>query len=350
MFSILFQMKCAKLAVLCAFLACTTALFLIAAVHAGEAESIRKAVAAVEPRLVRIDTIGGREKVGDEFASEGACTGLLLDGEGFVVTSAFHFLHEPSSILLRFADGSKKVARKICTDRNRMLTLLKVDGLTPAFAAPVVDSLIKTKPAISVGSRCIAVGVALSEEEPNIALGIVSGKDRIWGKAIQTDASVGPNNYGGPLIDVDGKLLGLLVPLSMTSNAIAAGADMYDAGVGMAIPFEDIVDLLPKMKAGGDLESGTTGIGFKENRIFIGEAVIDAIQPDSPAAKAGLEKNDRILGINDTALTSALDVTKILRSCYADETLNIRFRRGNEERETTLKTAKRAKNESEPRP
>ncbi len=304
-----------------------------------DGETLRKAVAAVTPRLVRIDTIGGHEKVGDEFANEGTGTGFLLDDEGYVITSAFHFLHDPSSILLRFDDGSRKVARKICTDRNRMLTLLKAEG----FDAVSVSSTLGPLDPVRVGERCIAVGMALSPNEPNIALGIISGKDRIWGKAIQTDAAVGPNNYGGPLIDWDGKLLGLLVPLSMTSQELVAGAELYDAGVGMAIPFEDVLKLLPRMKRGVDLDPGTTGIGFKENRIFIGEAMIDAIQPDSPAAAAGLEKNDRILGINGTAITSALDATKILHSCYAGETLKIRLRRGNEEREITLKTARRGK-------
>ena len=219
-----------------------------------------------------------------------------------------------------------------------MLTLLKVDGLTLPLTATLTEMATKTKAEIAVGSRCIAVGAALSTEEPNIARGIISGKDRIWGKAIQTDASVGPNNYGGPLIDMKGNVLGILVPLSMTSHDLAAGAEMYDAGVGLAIPLEDIARLLPKMKEGVDLVPGVSGIGFKENRVFIGEAVIDAVQPDSPAAAVGLQPGDRILAINGNPIRSALQAAKILRTCYADEVLTIRFQRGNEEREIVLTT------------
>jgi serine protease Do len=307
---------------------------------------IRRAVHSVTPFLVRIDTIGGHEKTGEEFVNEGAGSGFLLDRQGFVLTSAFHFLHEPTSILLQFSDGSKKVAGKVATDLNRMLTLLKVENpddlfLNRLFAAPPET---RTKDSISIGESCIAVGVALSREEPNIALGIISGKNRIWGKALQTDAAVGPNNYGGLLIDRRGKLLGLLVPLSMMSEELTAGAEMYDAGVGMAIPFEDIQNemILGKLKNGNDLKPGFTGIQFKENRIFIGEAVIDAVQPDSPADQAKIKTGDRITAIDGKPVNSALQVTMNLRSRYSGETATLRLLRDGQEKEVslTLSTAK----------
>ncbi|MDR2441193.1 MAG: S1C family serine protease [Planctomycetaceae bacterium] len=301
---------------------------------------IRRAVNVVAPFLVRIDTIGGYEKMGGELVNEGAGSGFLLDREGFVLTSAFHFLHEPTSILLQFSDGTKKVARKVATDLNRMLTLLKIedkndDFLNTIFATPPE---IRTKDSMLIGELCIAVGVSLSREEPNIAVGILSGKNRIWGKALQTDAAVGPNNYGGLLIDRQGKLLGLLVPLSMMSDELTAGAEMYDAGVGMAIPFEDIQKktVLGQLKNGNDLKQGVTGIQFKENRIFIGEAVIDAVQPDSPADQAGMKTGDQIIAIDGTPVNSAMQVAMNLRSRYAGETATFRLLRQEQEKEISL--------------
>ncbi|MDR1963488.1 MAG: S1C family serine protease [Planctomycetaceae bacterium] len=318
---------------------------------AEDSVQIRQAVDLVTPFLVRIDTIGGHEKVNDELVNEGAGSGFLLDREGFVITSAFHFLHEPSSILLQFSDGSKKVARKVAADRNRMLTLLKVENLSDDFLNKIfsVTPKVRTKDSILIGECCIAVGVALSREEPNMALGIVSGKNRIWGKALQTDAAVGPNNYGGLLIDRQGELLGLLVPLSMMSEELTAGAEMYDAGVGMAIPFEDIQHetVLGKLKKGNDLEPGFSGIHFKENRTFIGEAVIDAILPGSPAAEAGIKTGDKITAIDGKPIDSALGSTINLRSRYAGETLTLRLLRGGKEQDLslTLSTFPKKKNE-----
>jgi len=315
------------LMVLCCFLAPLQA----------EETPVRRVTETVSPWLVRIDTIGGLEKVGSEFANEGTSTGLLLDCDGFVLSSAFNFLHDPASILLRFADGSKKVARKVATDHNRMLTLLKVENLEPSFLPePYVAA---PKASIRVGSACVAVGTALSDAEPNIAVGIVSGKDRIWGKAIQTDAAVGPNNYGGPLLDLEGRVLGILVPLSMTSASLTAGAEMYDAGVGLAVPMEDIQRILPRLKEGKDLFPGTLGIGFKENRTFIGEAILDVVAPDFPAAQAGLQPGDKIIAIDGKPITSALELSMNVLSRYADEEIRLTFQRDGGDKEVVLKIA-----------
>jgi serine protease Do len=284
------------------------------------AADILDTVSGVVPYLVRIETIGGHEKVGSEFANEGTSTGILLDREGYVLTGAFNFLHDPASILLVFPDGTKKVAQKIATDRLRMLTLLKAHD----FAGNATPSLpMRSKESIRVGERCIAVGAVLNPNAPNVSLGIVSGKDRIWGKAIQTDAAIGPNNYGGLLIDFEGNVLGMPVPLSMMSQNVTAGAEMYDAGVGMAIPWEDAMALLPKLKEGNDLLPGSVGCGFKDNQTFVGEPVLAAIQPDSPASSAGLCVGDTVLKIGGVPMPTALDVTKNLRLRYAGETLTI---------------------------
>ena len=299
------------------------------------AADVPGAIRIVAPNLVRIETIGGHEKVNNEFANEGTSTGVLIDQEGHIITGAFNFLHDPASILIIFSDGTKKVATKVATDRLRMLTLLKTNDFTGGNGVPLP---MRSKESIRVGERCIAVGTVLHSTEPNVALGIVSGKNRIWGKAIQTDAAIGPNNYGGLLIDFAGNVLGIPVPLSMMSQNVAAGAEMYDAGVGLAIPWEDVTALLPKLKEGHDRFPGSVGFGFKENQTFIGEPVIAMILPDSPADNAGLKVGDRIVRIDDVSMPTALDVAKNIRQYYADEVLSIVFLRDGTEHTVLLTT------------
>ena len=67
---------------------------------------------------------------------------------------------------------------------------------------------------MTVGQWAIAVGRTYEQPEPNLSVGVISATNRIWSKAIQTDAKISPSNYGGPLIDIHGRVLGVLVPLS----------------------------------------------------------------------------------------------------------------------------------------
>ncbi|MDR0520274.1 MAG: S1C family serine protease [Planctomycetaceae bacterium] len=313
-----------------------TLFFLISAAASGD--GVADAVKSVVPRIVRIETIGGHEKVGREIANDGTTTGILLDQEGFIITGSFNILHDPNAILVLFSDGTKKTAKKIAVDRLRMLTLLKTNDFSGQEMPPIP---YREKKSVRIGEACIAVGESLSPSEPNVALGVISGKDRIWGKALQTDAAVGPNNYGGPLIDSAGKILGILVPLSSMSDNVAAGAEMYDAGVGMAVPFEDILPVVPKLKEGKDLLPGAAGFSFKENKMFVGDAVIDDVMPESAAAKAGLKKGDKITKIDDSPVTAAMDAVKNVRRRYAGETLKIAFLRDGTEQTVSLTTEER---------
>ena len=312
-------------------------------VHAADklAEAVRRAATNVSPWLVRIDTIGGYDKVGSELANEGATTGILLDREGYIITSSFNFLHDPSSILVRFDDGTRRAAKKVATDSNRMLTLLKVE-LPDSYE--YTDGLRHVpKDEIRIGQWAIAVGFALSNDEPNVSLGIVSGKNRIWGKAIQTDAKISPNNYGGPLLDIQGRVIGILAPLSLMSTEVAAGAEMYDGGVGLAVPLEDVLSVLDKLKSGINLTPGILGISFNEIEQFIGPPKIESVLDDSPAQNGGMKKGDVITKIDTRPIETALQAITSIRSKYADDTIEITFERDGNETTFSAKLIKQEK-------
>lgn len=298
------------------------------------AQAVRDAVDRVSPRLVRIDTIGGFDSVSSagqkELANEGATTGLLLDSQGHIITSSFNFLHDPSSILVRLPDKTLKVAKKVANDSNRMLTLLKIDVKDKPLELEPLDGAIQKK--VRVGQYAVAVGWAFSVDEPNVSLGVISGEHRIWGKAMQTDAKVSPNNYGGPLLDIQGRILGILVPLSATSDAVAGGAEMYDAGVGLAIPIADVLQSYERLKSGQDLTPGHLGLGFSELGLFTGPAILDSVVANGPAAKAGIQKGDRIVKINDTPIDTAMQATIQIRTRYAGDTIRLNLQRPGEDK------------------
>ena len=70
---------------------------------------------------------------------------------------------------------------------------------------------------------------------------------------MQTDAAVSPNNYGGPLVDIRGRVLGVLVPLSPQRPTRSGRLEWYDSGIGFAVPAEHIQQVLPRLKEGKDL-------------------------------------------------------------------------------------------------
>nr|NDG08807.1 serine protease [Oxalobacteraceae bacterium] len=149
--------------------------------------------------------------------------------------------------IISTAGGKRHVAKIIATDQSRMVTLLKIDttGLPMPEVLPVSS--------IQVGQTAIAMGKTLSltpDAPPSISVGIISAVGRIWGRAIQTDAKVSPVNYGGPLVDLSGKVMGILVPASPQAEGETAGFEWYDSGIGFAMPMEQILGNLERLKQG----------------------------------------------------------------------------------------------------
>ncbi len=245
-----------------------------------EEQAIKAAVAKIAPSVLRIETLGGLERVERVLVGTGATTGLAVSADGYVISSAFNFIQQPSSILVTLPSGKRATAQIVARDRSRMLVLLKVASDEPlAVPEPV------PREEIVVGQWAIAVGRTFEQDQPNVSVGILSATSRIWGKAIQTDAKISPGNYGGPLIDIRGRVLGVLVPLSPQQQDEVAGAEWYDSGIGFAIPLVDVVRHLDKLKRGEELHPGLLGITLKGNDIYADPPDIATCQPKSPARK-----------------------------------------------------------------
>jgi serine protease Do len=302
-----------------------------AKLDALEEQAFKQAAALVEPSIVRIETVGGLDRVGQVLVGDGPTTGVIVSEDGYIISSSFNFASKPSSILVKLSDGRPLAASVVATDHSKMLTLLKIDAkdLTPAPAAP--------KDSIKVGQWSLAMGRTYDNSLPNVSVGIVSAKDRIWGRAIQTDAKVSPVNYGGPLVNIKGEVMGVLVPLSTRGGGEISGVEWYDGGIGFAIPMEDIRRVLDRLKAGEDLKSGLLGISFKEAGQLGGDPVIDRVRIHSPADEAGLMAGDVIVKVDDHDIVRQADVKHAIGNKYAGEEITLTAKRDDKPITKTIK-------------
>lgn len=299
-----------------------------------EEESFRAAVRRIAPCVVRIETIGGLEKVGNVLVGEGPTTGLVVSDDGFIVSSAFNFAQQPTSILVSLPSGERAAARIVARDKSRMLVLLKVNTAAK-LPVPEVVPVAEMRP----GQWSIAVGRTFEGAVPNASVGILSAVNRIWGKAIQTDAKISPNNYGGPLIDIRGRVLGVLVPMSPQAKGEQpelAGAELYDSGIGFAVPMADLVPRLERWKKGENLTSGLLGVVLKGQDNNSDEAEIGLVQVKSPAAAAGFKAGDKIVELGGAKITRLGELRHALGRYYAGEPVVATVQRGTERISATL--------------
>lgn len=292
-----------------------------------EQQAIQQAVAYVNSAVVRIETVGGVDLVGEILTGTGPTSGVVLSEDGYLITSSFNFFSKPASVLVTLLEQGKTqryAAEIVAHDESKMLTLLKIEasGLQPILAA--------SKSEIRVGQRAIALGRTFDLEFSNLSTGIVSALNRVNGKAIQTDAKTSPVNYGGPLIDLTGRCLGIIVPLSPQQQGEAAGVEWYDSGIGFAIPLEDIERVLDRMRSGENLRAGLLGVGFETQGPLAGEAKVLRVSPQSPADQAGIQVNDVITRIDDREIPRLIQLRQILGNRYAGETVRLTLKRNDE--------------------
>ena len=297
--------------------------------------AFRAAAKRVLKSLVTIDSFGGVGSVqgrigGIRRQGEGSTTGIIVSPDGYVITSSFNFIQKPPIITLTTSDGKKHVAKPVATDWTRRLTLLKIEN---AGGLPSAEFL--SPDSVRVGQWAISVGIGFGDSNPAISAGIVSAKNRAFGRAIQTDANISPANYGGPLVDIRGRVIGVCVPLNPKSGSLASGVEWYDSGIGFAIPLHDS-SIIEKLKTGTDIRPGAMGITTVPAKLDGSGVKISKVLPKTAAEKAGLEKEDLITRLGDYVVQDPTQFRTLVGRFDAGSTTKVTFVRGGKEQTTEI--------------
>lgn len=295
---------------------------------------VQRVIAEAAASTVRIRIVGSSEDSGQAVTSQ-TTTGVVLTESGLIISSAFGFGSKPTAVLVEDADGERVAAKRVATDYVRKLVLLQAESgrFQPARFSrrrwPVV------------GEYAIAAGRLYPGQLPSASVGIISAVKRIHELAFQTDAKISPVNYGGPVLNLDGEVTGILVPLSPRESGpgINAGVEWYDSGIGFAIPAADLPAVVRALKTGRDRSRGFLGIRPATENPLSSDVRITTVLPDSPAESGGLQTDDRILAVNGISITRYGEFQSVVKRAYAGDRLTFQVKRGGKEVEAEVTLA-----------
>ena len=299
-------------------------------------KAFRIATDKIRPALVTIESFGGVSTIegrigGIRKQGEGNTTGVMISADGYLLTSTFNFIQQPPLISVIPSDGVRRFAKIVGRDDTRKICLLKIEGVE-GMCVPEMVGLDE----ITVGQWAVSMGVGYGDSQPAISMGIISAKNRIGGRAIQTDANLSPANYGGPLVDIRGRMLGICVPLDPQSQAIGAGVEWYDSGIGFAIPMSGAEALIQRLKNGETISPAFLGVQAIPDPSGKG-LWIEQVVPKTPAAEVGLLREDVIVGVDGQEVTDMLRLRQVLNRFESGQEIELSIIKEGQTAETKIK-------------
>jgi S1-C subfamily serine protease len=278
------------------------------------------------PGVVTISSIfGGAGDVGDLFGGGGGAgqgSGFVISDDGEILTNAHVVtdaeaattteIHEAKEVYVQFADRNQVPGEIVGFDPYADVALVRVDpeglDLEPLQLGSVDD--------VGVGAPVAAIGSPFGEEQ-SLSTGVVSATDRTIESltnfaidgAIQTDASINPGNSGGPLLDANGRVIGLNQQINTTSGG--------NEGVGYAVPIDLAKRSLEQLRDDGEVEYAFIGVTTEPLYPQLADklgldvdtgALVAKVTADGPADEAGIEPADQTIHFQGAEVDAGGDV------------------------------------------
>lgn len=255
----------------------------------------------------------------------GVGSGFTLSADGFVMTNA-HVVEGADEVYVTLTDKREFKAKVVGADKRTDVAVLKIE----ASNLPVV--LVGDVSRLKVGEWVMAIGTPFGLEN-TVTAGIVSAKARDTGEEIrfiQTDVAVNPGNSGGPLINMRGEVVGINSQILSRSGGFM--------GISLSIPIDDAVKVADQLRSGGKVTRGRIGVSIgqvtKEVADSIGlakaeGALVQAVEPGTPAEKAGIEAGDIVTRFNGRTIEKPADLSRQVAAAKPGTKATVQvFRRG----------------------
>jgi serine protease Do len=334
--------------------------------------SFAEVAKAVEPAVVNIDTKGkvpdvtvkddnlpDKNGAGDDLLdflrrqrrpSYAVGSGFIVDKSGYILTN-YHVVEDSSRITVQLHSGEEFLAKVVGADEETDLAVLKIEAGRDLPFVKLGDS-----EKAQVGDWVLAIGSPFGLSQ-TVTAGIVSQVKRetpytyaFPKKFIQTDAAINRGNSGGPLVNMDGEVIGV-------NSQIATSTGDYN-GIGFALPINDAALVYRQIVQNGKVRRGYLGVSLDSVKAEFakvyglpeakGAIILNISDKKSAAALAGLQAGDVILEYNGQKVESAADLIGKVSATAPEETVNLVFMRETgariERRTTTIKLSERPSN------
>jgi S1-C subfamily serine protease len=274
-------------------------------------QAVSGAAERVGPAVVKVESARGR----------GVGSGVIFDSSGRILTNE-HVVRGAARLTVTLADGRRLQAGVVGTDPRLDIASLRV----AARGLPVAE--LYSGP-LKVGQLVVAIGNPYGLSW-TITAGVVSalgrelpiGRGVVLRDLVQTDVAINPGNSGGPLVDAQGRVVG-----------ITTAVMPYARGVGFAVPVSNVLAALARFDEMRRRDGARLGIVAAA--VEGGVQVLE-VEPDSSAARASLRVEDVIVALNGRSVSTTNQIVETLRSVRPNETVEVTFLRQGRRGKTTV--------------
>jgi len=279
-------------------------------------------VTTVKPSVVSIRT------------DSGAGSGWIIRQDGFIVTNN-HVVAGSQTITITLDDDRTFPAQTVCTDPLTDLAVIKIDAQDlPAANIGDSDRLMVGEQVAAIGNS-LGLGISMKGGWiSRLGVSIPASEGQTLDDLIETDAAINPGNSGGPLVNMAGEVIGI------TSAKIAV---VSVEGMGYAISINKAMPIINQLIQNGYVVRPYLGVSLADVNPTIvwwyelsvdRGAFVTYVAPDSPAAKAGIQPEDVIVGLNGKKISTAEELIQAIHSSQIGQRVKIVFWRGDTENAT----------------